>query len=130
MESSKDNILKVWFLWHFVETPNFLVEVWWNYILFALNYFSIITLLKSLFSPWRRYRWNYPRGFDIYEFFSTLISNSFSRFLGALVRIVLIISGIMFQIFILVFGAFIILFWILMPFIILTGLLSIFFNVI
>lgn len=131
MDSHRErNIISVWFYWHFIETPRFLFEVWNNYILFALNYFSLTILLKSLFAPWKRYRWNYPRGLDIPEFFSTLLSNAFSRFLGFLMRIILIIFGLVLQVFVLLSGLIIIILWIFMPLIILVGLLSIFFNVI
>ncbi|MEI7424613.1 MAG: hypothetical protein WCK10_00635 [Candidatus Staskawiczbacteria bacterium] len=126
--SEKNNILMVWLRWHFLEVPNFLLGVWKNYILFALNYFSVPLLLKSLFSPWHRYRWNYPRGFDIGEFFTTLISNTFSRFLGALMRIILIIVGLIFQIFVILFGSIIFLLWVFIPFIVIAGLIFIFIN--
>jgi len=123
----KQNIFSLWFFWHFYEMPKFLLGVWKNYILFALNYFSLPILLKSLFAPWRRYKWNYPKGFDVGEFFSTLVSNAFSRILGALMRIVLIIVGIIFQIFVVFAGLIIFLLWILIPFIIIAGFLFVLF---
>jgi hypothetical protein len=123
----KQNIISLWFYWHFYEMPKFLLGVWKNYILFALNYFSLPILLKSLFAPWRKYRWNYPKGFNVGEFFSTLISNAFSRFLGALMRIVLIIAGILFQIFVIFAGLVIFLLWILTPFIIIAGFILFFY---
>jgi hypothetical protein len=126
MESNKQNILLLWFFWHFYEMPKFLLGVWKNYILFALNYFSLPILLKSFFAPWRKYKWSYPRGLDVGGFFSTLISNTFSRFLGALMRIVLIIVGILFQIFVIFAGSVIFLLWLLIPFIIIAGFLFIF----
>lgn len=122
----KQNIISLWFFWHFYEVPKFLLQVWKNYILFALNYFSLPVLLKSFFSPWRRYRWNYPKGFDIGGFFSTLISNTFSRLLGALMRIGLIVAGVIFQIFVLIVGLIIFLLWIFTPLIIIVGFLFIF----
>jgi len=106
--------------------PRFLLGVWKNYILFALNYFSLSILLKSFFAPWRKYKWGYPRGFDIGEFFSTFISNAFSRFLGALMRIVLIVVGVFFQIFVVFAGLIIFLLWMLVPLIIITGFLFVF----
>jgi hypothetical protein len=121
--SEKHNILMVWLSWHFFEMSKFLLGVWKNYILFALNYFSLPTLLKSLLAPWRKYKWNYPKGFDIAEFFNTFISNVFSRLLGALMRIVLIIFGILFQIFVIFAGLVVFLLWILLPFIIVAGFL-------
>lgn len=125
--NNKKNIFIEWLCWHFIESPVFLLGIWKNYIIFALNYFSLPVLLKSLFSPWRRYRWNYPRGFDIGEFFSTVVSNFFSRIIGAIVRIVLIIVGVIFQIFVVLAGLIIFLFWILVPFIIILGILFFFY---
>jgi len=121
----KNNILVTWLIWHFIEMPKFLLGVWNNYILFALNYFSLPILLKSLFSPWRRYRWNYPKWYEVTEFLSTLASNVFSRILGAMVRVVLIVIGILFQIFVIVSGFIVILLWILIPFFIIAGFLFI-----
>ena len=125
--SNKQNIISVWFFWHFYEMPKFLLEVWKNYILFALNYFSLPLLVKSLIAPFRKYKWNYPKGFDIGGFFSTLISNVFSRLMGAIMRIVLIIFGIFFQIFVIFAGLIIFLLWILIPFIIIAGIIFIFY---
>ncbi|MCX6723277.1 MAG: hypothetical protein NT094_04430 [Candidatus Staskawiczbacteria bacterium] len=121
--NSKQNIINLWLFWHFYEVPKFLLKVWNNYISFALNFFSLPLLLKSFFSPWRKYKWNYPKGFDVGEFFSTLISNAFSRLMGAIMRIVLIVVGIVFQIFVVLAGLIIFLLWIFMPVIIVMGLL-------
>src|SRR3989338_1873872 len=111
----KENIVTAWFFWHFYEMPQFLLLMWKNYIWFGANFFSIPLLLKTFFSPWRRYAWRYPKGFDPGEFFSTLISNVFSRLVGAIVRSFLVIVGIIVQIFILVAGGVVFLLWILIP---------------
>ena len=121
--SRQENIFVEWFLWHFYEMPKFLLQVWQNYFMFATNYFSVILLLKTFFSPWRRYRWRYPKGFDLGEFLSVFISNSFSRILGSMMRVVLIIVGICFQIFVLTAGIIVLLLWLLLPFIIIAGFL-------
>ena len=126
-QNSKKNIFLVWFYWHFYEMPKFLLGVWENYILFALNYFSLALLLKSFFSPWRRYRWTYPKAFNVTEFLETFISNAYSRFIGALIRICLIVIGIIFQLFVILAGLVVFLVWILLPFIIIFGLLFVFF---
>ncbi|MEK7562285.1 MAG: hypothetical protein AAB509_01210 [Patescibacteria group bacterium] len=124
--SDKQNIVTLWFLWHFYEMPKFLFSAWKNYLKFGSNYFSIAFLAKTLFSPWRRYKWFYPKSFDIVEFFNTLISNTFSRILGAICRVVLIIMGIVFQIFIFFAGIVAIIFWIFIPLIIILGFLIVF----
>ncbi len=123
---TEQNIFVIWFLWHFYEMPKFLFSAWKNYLRFGLDYFSISLLFKTLFSPWRRYRWRYSKGFDIVEFFNTLISNFFSRILGAVCRVVLIIIGIIFQIFIFIAGILVILFWLFIPLIIILGFLIFF----
>lgn len=122
-KSEKENIILMWFLWHFYEMPKFLLLVWRNYLLFGLNYFSIPLLIKTLFSPWRRYNWIYPKGFDVKEFFNTLISNTFSRILGAMCRMVLIVVGAIVQFFIFVIGISVIILWFLIPFIIIFSIL-------
>ncbi len=124
--AERQNIFIIWFFWHFYEMPRFLFSVWNNYLKFGSNYFSVPLLLKTFFSPWRRYNWMYPKGFDIAEFFNTLVSNTFSRILGAICRIVLIIMGIIFQIFIFMAGITVILFWLFMPAIIILGFLIVF----
>lgn len=123
----EQNIFSLWFLWQFYQMPKFLLQAWNNYFMFAANLFSLPLLLKTFFSPWRRYNWKYPRGFDLAGFFNTLISNIFSRILGAIVRTVLIIIGILFQIFVVIFGLIIFIGWILVPFIAIFGILFILF---
>lgn len=121
MVTTKKNIFVEWVRWHFVDSPEFLFLVWRDYLDFVANYFSVALLFKTFFAPWRRYSWRYPRGLDVVEFFGTLVSNTFSRFLGALMRTVLIIIGIITQMLVVVLGAIVVLFWVLMPFLIITG---------
>ena len=124
MESAKENNIFIeWFLWQFFEMPRFLLEVWKNYLMFASNIFSLPLLLKTFFAPWRKYNWRYPKGFDVVEFFNTLISNIFSRILGAIMRVVLIIAGILFQIFVVVAGFVVFAGWFLAPIVAIAGIL-------
>lgn len=118
----KENIVVEWILWHFWEMPSFLVIVWKNYIMFATNFFSLPLLLSTLFYPWRRSAWKYPKTIDIQEYMNVFLSNIFSRIIGFAMRIVLIITGAIFQILVLFIGLIAILSWILIPFIIILGL--------
>jgi len=122
----KENIFFLWLSWQFYEMPKFLLQAWNNYFMFATNFFSVPLLLKTFFAPWRRYNWRYPKAFDLTEFFNTFISNAFSRVLGALMRIVLIIIGILLQIFVDIAGLLIFVGWLLMPFVIIAGFLFVF----
>ena len=128
MENYKtNNLITSWFLWHFFEAPKFLFSVWKNYIFFVLNYFSVSLLLSTFFSPWRKYRWQYPRGFDFGKYYEVFISNIFSRIIGAFLRLILIIIGIIAQILVIIAGIVVILFWILMPFIALALIFFLFY---
>jgi len=110
-----------WLKWRFYEAPAALFLIWKNYIYFVSDFFSMPLLLKTFISPWKRYKWSYPKGFNIGGFFSAFISNVFSRIIGIIGRSVLIILGIVSQFFTLVIGTAVISIWIFMP-LILIGL--------
>lgn len=121
-----NNLIVSWANWHFYEAPRFILKIWKNFIAFSVELFSTPLLLKTFLSPWRKYNWRYPKGFDIGKIFETLTSNIFSRFLGAIVRTCLIIGGVIFQAFILVAGLALFLGWLLLPVFCLAGLLFVF----
>ncbi len=117
------NILSQWLIWQFLEAPKEILKAWKNFLLFNLNYFSIVLLLKTFFSPWRRYKWTIQeRGFDIVRFFESFFSNLIFRILGAAVRTVLIFFGLLAQIFIIFVGATIFVGWLLLPFFLIFSL--------
>ena len=125
-----ENVVVSWISWHFFEVPKFLLVVWENYIVFGLNYFSVPLLLRTLFSPWRRYKWRYPKSFDVAGYFGTFISNVFSRMIGMVCRILFIVVGIMVQIGIVILGALAILFWVFLPLILVLSVLFVLFFLI
>lgn len=116
------NILIQYLVWHFFDISKEILRGWRNFLLFNLNYFSIPLLLKTFFSHWRQYKWDYGRGFDISRYIEALFSNLISRILGAMMRSVLIFIGIITEIFIVLFGAIIFVGWIFLPVFILFGL--------
>ncbi len=124
--SRRQNIIAMWLFWQFAQVPVFLFGVWGNYLRFTENYFSVVTLLKTLISPWRRMNWQYPKTIDIYQFFLALTSNIFSRFLGAMLRVILIVLGIVAYILVLIGGGVILLGWLLIPFVIIAGFFLLF----
>ena len=120
---SKDNIIWLWFFWYFFEMPKEILKGWRNFLLFNLNYFSIPLLLKTLFSHWKRYYWIRGRGFNIGEYLNVLLSNLMSRFLGALIRLTLIIIGIISEFLIVIVGTIVFLGWFLLPILLILGLI-------
>jgi hypothetical protein len=115
------NIFFQYIFWHFWESPKSVLIGWGNFLKFGLNYFSLPLLLKTLFSPWRRYSWSYGRGFDIKIYLEVFLSNLISRILGAVLRIFLIILGILFEIFIFFSGLIVFLGWLILPLLLIAG---------
>ncbi len=118
------NIFFQYLSWQFFDMPKNLLVAWGNFLKFNLNYFSIPLLLKTLFSPWRKYKWSYGKGFDIGRFLEVLFSNLISRILGAIMRIFLIVFGIIAEVFIIFIGLFLFLAWLALPFISIIGLVA------
>jgi len=110
------NILSDWLFWHFFKVPKDIIKAFRNFLLFNLNYFSILFLLKTLFSPWRKYKDSYGRGFDFQRYFETFTFNLASRILGAIVRIIIILVGLILEVFIFLLGIIFVIGWIFSPF--------------
>lgn len=112
-----------WLYWHFIGAPLNILKGTLNFIVFILNFFSIPILLKTLFSPWRRYAWQKPKGFNISLAFQTASFNFISRIIGALIRIFVIIIGILFIVLTIVAGLSLLFLWIISPFLIIKGII-------
>ncbi|MCD6410565.1 hypothetical protein J7K92_01330 [bacterium] len=112
------SVLGEYIKWHYCEMPKEIQRGWFNYLKFYLNYFSVPILLKTFFTPWRRYSWSYGRGFSFSRYFEVFISNMSTRIIGMIVRTFLIIAGIIVDLFVLVFGAGFYLIWFFLPVII------------
>jgi len=121
--SRKQNIFFQWIEWHFFDVPQNIFSAWKNFLKFNMEYFSVPLLLRTLFSPWRRYLWTYPKGFDVWGTIETFTSNLFSRFMGIILRFFLIITGLSIEVFMLFAGAIIVASWILLPVLLPVGLL-------
>ncbi|MEK9153644.1 MAG: hypothetical protein AAB723_03535 [Patescibacteria group bacterium] len=122
----KRNLLVSFLDWHFHEVALGLLRAWRNFLSFNLRYFSVGELSRTLFSHWHKMGESYGRGFDLQRFFSVLIGNIFSRVLGAIARSVFIVVGLMVELFILLAGLAVFLFWVLLPVWILAACLAVF----
>jgi len=121
--AKKQNIVIQYLIWQLFDVPKGLIGAWKNFLLFNLNYFSIVLLFKTLFSPWRKYKWSYGRGFDIGRYLETFFSNLVSRILGAIIRSFLIFIGLMAEIFIVFAGLIVFIGWLIMPAFLIAGLI-------
>jgi len=122
-ETETQNIFWQWLSWQFFDIPKDILKAEKNFLRFGFFYFSIPLLLKTLFSPWRRYIWFYPRGFDIGKYLEVWVSNLISRIIGAILRIFLIISGLIYEILILFVGAIVFFGWLILPALLIAGLI-------
>lgn len=117
------NILIQYFQWHFFDVPGGILKAWRNFLRFNLNYWSIPLLFRTIFSHWRRYEWVYGRGFDLGRYVEVFFSNLISRLIGATIRSIFILIGLILEIFIFLGGVIILLGWIIFPTLLMAGLI-------
>lgn len=120
--SLSQNIIVQYLIWYFFDVSMEILKGWGNFLIFNLNYFSIPLLFKTIFSHWRRYKWDYGRGFDISRYLEAFFSNLISRILGAIMRVVLIFIGILSEVLIFIFGLTLFFGWLFLPVFIIYGL--------
>jgi hypothetical protein len=110
-------ISRAYFTWHYGRSLGEALAIWGNFLRFTLHFFSVPLLLRTLFSPWRRMHEGYSKegGFDISTAASALVVNLLMRFIGFLVRTVLIVLGLLFFILVAVSGIMAALLWLLAP---------------
>jgi len=112
-----------YFVWHFFDVPKELGKVWKDYLRSYFNFFSTGSLLKTIINPWHGLMWSYGRGFSFTRYLETAISNGFSRIIGAIIRIFLIIFGLVAEIFIFFLGAIVFFGWLFLPILLVVGLI-------
>jgi len=120
--SSKTPLFFKWLHWHFIECSGGILKAWGNFLSFNFNYFSILDLLKSLFSHWKKDKVSYGKGFSPLNWLNAFLSNMISRVLGAFVRIIVIVFGLFFEMVFLFLGLFLFLLWFFLPFLALVFL--------
>jgi len=109
------SILIQYLVWQFLNVPKELAKAWKNYLRFFLHFFSVPTLIKTLFSPWHGIAWSYGRGFSFKKYAEVIISNVFSRVIGFFLRLVLISLGLVVEIIVFIIGFLIFFCWLFLP---------------
>jgi len=115
------NILTKFFVWYFWDMPKEILLAWRNYLVFNLEFFSVGLLIKTWFAPWHQYKWSYGRGFDLGLFLETFFSNMITRVLGAFMRSILIIVGLVAEVFIFLIGLIVFVGWFILPVLLFFG---------
>lgn len=102
-------------VWHYRRG---IIDIYHNLIrgvIFVGTWFSVLPLLKTFFSPWRRLGDEYRKGFHPEDFFSSLLVNTILRLLGMSIRFVVIACGIIATFSAAVLAVVIFISWILFP---------------
>ncbi len=118
-----ENILFLYLSWYFWDVPKNILAGWRNFLKFGLNYFSLSLLLQNFFSPWRRYRMGYGRGFNLGRYFEAFTFNLMSRGIGVVLRLFFILLCLLTEIFIFLIGLIVLLGWLILPIILIGGII-------
>jgi len=110
-------------IWQFFDVPKAILIGWKNFLLFNLNYFSVPLLLRTYFSHWHRYSYSYEKVFEFWKNIEVFVFNMMSRIIGAILRTFFIIIGATVEVAIVIIGLIILLIWLVLPFILISGLL-------
>ncbi len=110
-------------VWQFFDAPKAILTGWKNFLLFNLNYFSVPLLLRTYFSHWHRYSYSYDKVFEFWKNIEIFVFNMMSRIIGAILRTFFIIIGATVEVAIVIIGLIILLIWLVLPFILISGLL-------
>ncbi len=105
-------------VWHYGDGLKNVLRNGVNMVIGFLNYFSVIQLFRTIFSPWHRIVESYGRGFDPGEFFYTFAGNLVSRIIGAGVRMAVIFVGLIVSFVALISELCFIIIWLAMPLVI------------
>lgn len=104
--------------WHYGRAFQQMVVVYANLFWFIGHFFSLNILFRTLFSPWRRIYESHHRGEGAEAYFATVVVNILTRIIGAFIRLIFIVAGLVVM-FVMVLSviAFTI-FWLFAPFIV------------
>ena len=115
------SIYAKFFGWYFIGAAGEILKAWRNFLWFGLRYFSARELLKTYFSPWKRYHSQYGKVFEVWENIEVLVFNGMSRIIGAVLRTFLIIAGLFLELAIFILGIIILISWLALPFLLIAG---------
>ena len=108
-------IIPYYIAWHYSNGLKDYFTVWTNLVWFIWNLFSVKALLRTFFQPFKRLKEKYHGGLDVEDFMSALVVTTIMRFIGMLLRTVMIIIGVAFTLLFIVGGLVGILVWLVLP---------------
>lgn len=115
-------LVPTYFVWHYTRALADLVRLWTNFLWFAYHFFSVPLLARTLFAPWRRLGETRSRIFSLEDWGGALVVNTMMRLVGALIRSVIIVTGLAALVLVVAAGVCSLVIWVLLP----AGLLVLF----
>lgn len=109
-----------YFLWHYTLALKDIWHVWTNFLWFVSREFSILTLLGSLFAPWRRVTEGKPAHFNLEKYAEAFVANLMSRLVGAVLRLIIVFIGLCCLLCTMLGGIVFYLVWLLAPLLVVT----------
>jgi hypothetical protein len=116
------SIVQNYFLWHYTRAFTELTHVWFNFIWFTINFFSIPQLMRSWFSPWKRISEERGNKWNFEDFAGFLLIGLISRIIGFAIRTTIIFSGLVALLLNILAGLAVYVLWIILP-VIIIGML-------
>jgi hypothetical protein len=110
-------------VWHYTRAFRDVSSFWMNIAWFVIHFFSIPLLLRTLFSPWKRVTTEHTK-YGLEDLAETILFNIMSRVVGALIRSVLLIMGIVSLVVVLVAYVAFLTLWAVLPAVALFSLMS------
>lgn len=101
--------------WHYKLAPGLLLHLWMNMLWYIGHVFSVNSLLRSIFAPWKRVVAQHTKKWNLEDWASAALANFMSRIIGAIMRLFLILIGRALQLTLLVVGAIFYVCWFLLP---------------
>lgn len=108
--------------WQFIVGPRFLLVTAWNLELALVQFFSVGTLLRTLFAHWHRDVATYEkRSFG--EIFITFAMNQISRAIGLIIRSSVLLVWLLVQVLYIIIAVSLIAIFLAAPFLVVLGLI-------
>lgn len=107
--------LVIFLRWFFVKAPFEILHIGRNFLAWTWHFFSIGYFVPRLFSPWHRDITGYGRGFDLKRFLHVWGWNLISRVIGAVMRLITMIVGVLTVAFVILATFFAFLIWYFLP---------------
>jgi hypothetical protein len=113
----KSSTPALFFVWWYIEAPPRNWQIVKAFILRCLDTFSVPILIKTIFAPWKRDVIS-TENLSLNEKFQVMLMNLVSRFIGAVIRSITILIGLISAALVAILGVTFWIIWFFMPLII------------